>query len=226
MAIKLQNADFDSSVMKWESMVMTDLSSISTIPKFKYYGHEHGRDYMVMELLTGEDMSSLRDRSRLSIPSRLLPMEVASLLTRQMLNCLQAMHEKGYVHRDVKPSNFVRRSKNTTEFCVIDFGLAKLVRTHFFVLTPHIQCIFVTVLHRLHSTAMPTERSEPSVKTWTFEALPSMHRHTCTAATTSAPETTCTAHCTCSWTSCWATCPGAHTHAIATKRRLQLLRRH
>lgn len=128
VAIKLQNADFDSSVMKWESMVMLDLSSISTIPKFNYYGHEHGRDYMVMELLTGEDMSSLRDRCRLSIPSRLFPVEVASLLTRQMVKCLQAMHEKGYVHRDVKPSNFVRRSKCCTDFCIIDFGLAKQVR--------------------------------------------------------------------------------------------------
>jgi serine/threonine protein kinase len=82
---------------------------------------------MVMELLTGEDMSSLRDRVRVHSSSGLIPVEIASFLTRQMLRSLQAMHERGYVHRDVKASNFVRRSPTSTEFCMIDFGLAKSV---------------------------------------------------------------------------------------------------
>lgn len=128
MAIKFQNSEFDSSVMKWESMVMQDLSQIASVPRMIHYGHDIGRDYMVMELLTGEDMASLRDRVRISSDSGLMPIEVASFLTRQMIASLRAMHDRGYVHRDVKPSNFVRRSPSITEFCVIDFGLAKQVR--------------------------------------------------------------------------------------------------
>lgn len=126
VAIKFHNADVDSSVMKWEGLVMIDLSAIETIPRLIHYGHEHGRDYLVMDLLTGEDMAQLRDRSRLNVKSKLIPVEVVSFLTRQMIRCLQPMHEKGYVHRDVKPSNFVRRSTRSTEFCIIDFGLAKM----------------------------------------------------------------------------------------------------
>ena len=129
VAIKYQNSDFDSSIMKWEGMVMSDLSEVSTVPRMIYHGHDSGRDYLVMELLTGEDMASLRDRCRVGSVRDLIPIEVCSFLVRQMINSLKAMHEKGYVHRDVKPSNFVRRSKTSTEFCVIDFGLAKQVNT-------------------------------------------------------------------------------------------------
>lgn len=132
VAVKYQNPDFDASVMRWEGVVMSDLAEVPTVPRMIYHGRDGRRDYLIMELLTGEDMASLRDRCRVGGVRDLLPIEVCSYLTRQMLNSLQAMHEKGYVHRDVKPSNFVRRSKTSTEFCVIDFGLAKQVRSSLF----------------------------------------------------------------------------------------------
>ena len=109
VAIKVQNADFDASVMKWEAMVMSDLSSTNISPKLLFQGHEFGKDYLVMELLTGEDMSALRDRVRTSRGSRIIPLHIASYLTRQMIKCLEPLQRKGYVHRDVKPSNFMRR---------------------------------------------------------------------------------------------------------------------
>lgn len=39
-----------------------------------------------------------------------------------MLECLKGVHGCGYLHRDVKPANFVRRKKNAKEFVIIDFG--------------------------------------------------------------------------------------------------------
>ena len=42
---------------------------------------------------------------------------------KQVLLCLKTF--RGYIHRDVKPANFVRKSKDSTSFCVIDFGLTK-----------------------------------------------------------------------------------------------------
>lgn len=125
VAIKFHNANVDSSVMKWEGDVLVALAGVPCVPHLIHYGKENGRDYLVMELMSGEDMSALRDRTRLNVKSRLIPIEIASYLTRQMIQCLQLMHKKGFVHRDVKPSNFVRRSAEDTEFCIIDFGLAK-----------------------------------------------------------------------------------------------------
>lgn len=125
VAIKFHNAEFDSSVMKWEGIVLADLSDIPYVPHLIYYGNEYERDYLVMELLSGEDMAQLRDRTRHNVDSKMIPIEIVSYLTRQMMQCLEPMHKKGYVHRDVKPSNFVRRSAESTEFCIIDFGLAK-----------------------------------------------------------------------------------------------------
>ena len=83
-----------------------------------------------MELLTGEDMATLRNRIRINhveVTGGLIPIPIASYLALQMLRCVHTMHSNGYVHRDIKPSNFVRKNKNSTEFCIIDFGITKQV---------------------------------------------------------------------------------------------------
>lgn len=33
-------------------------------------------------------------------------------------------------NRDIKPANFVRKSAKETQFCIVDFGIAKLVSQH------------------------------------------------------------------------------------------------
>lgn len=87
-----------------------------------------------MEFLTGEDMSALRNRARLLSPSGLIPVPIVAYLCSRILAALSYMHSKGFVHRDVKPSNFVRRSAKCTEFCVVDFGLTKQVKILLFSL--------------------------------------------------------------------------------------------
>jgi serine/threonine protein kinase len=72
-------------------------------------------------------MSKLRNAIRDETSARLVPTNIASYLAREMLNNLKDIHALGYVHRDVKPANFVRKNKKTNKFCTIDFGLAKLV---------------------------------------------------------------------------------------------------
>jgi len=43
-----------------------------------------------------------------------------------MLNAIENVHNKGFIHRDVKPSNFlVGRAKARNKVYITDFGLSK-----------------------------------------------------------------------------------------------------
>jgi phosphate ABC transporter phosphate-binding protein len=81
-------------------------------------GQEKGLYYLAMELLEGESLEDLLQREgRLDLPTALRVAREAAL-------GLAAAHEKGLVHRDVKPGNLflegpARRVK------VLDFGLAR-----------------------------------------------------------------------------------------------------
>jgi serine/threonine protein kinase len=81
-----------------------------------------------MELLSGEDMSALRNRVRNTSINGLIPIPSVAYLCINILRALEFVHVSGYVHRDVKPANFVRRSPKSTEFCIIDFGITKQVK--------------------------------------------------------------------------------------------------
>jgi eukaryotic-like serine/threonine-protein kinase len=79
-----------------------------------------GRSFFVMEWLQGE---SLRERLQ-----RPLPFPEAVEILEHIAKALQAAHEAGVVHRDLKPDNVflasVRGEKPTVK--LLDFGLAKL----------------------------------------------------------------------------------------------------
>ncbi|HEV3051914.1 MAG TPA: serine/threonine-protein kinase [Longimicrobium sp.] len=82
-----------------------------------------GLDFLVMELLTGEDLAVRLARTG---PP---PMHVALSILRQAARGLAAGHRVGLVHRDVKPGNlFLETSDHADEphVRVLDFGIAQL----------------------------------------------------------------------------------------------------
>jgi serine/threonine-protein kinase len=106
---------------KQEALTVSKLSSPNTVQVFDF-GASEGLTYLVMELVAGEDLArTLR---------ALGPMPFTRLgkVIIQACTSLAEAHQKGIVHRDVKPENImlVRGRDGTDVAKVLDFGLAKL----------------------------------------------------------------------------------------------------
>src|SRR5215471_2576059 len=78
--------------------------------------YDVGPNYLVMELVEGP---TLADR----IHQGAIPSEEALSIAQQIADALQAAHENGITHRDLKPGNIKIRADGTVK--VLDFGLAK-----------------------------------------------------------------------------------------------------
>gem|GEM_PF-3268354 len=95
---------------------VVDISDVDQVPQ--------GSAFFVMELLEGQDLEQiLCAQHRLSWPrTRHLALQIAS--------GLQAAHDMGVVHRDMKPANVyvVERSHELEFVKVLDFGIAKMER--------------------------------------------------------------------------------------------------
>jgi serine/threonine-protein kinase len=80
---------------------------------------EDGAVFLVLELLEGETIDERRVRL-----GGTLPIDEALDLADQALDALAAAHEKGIVHRDVKPENVFVTKEGRVK--LLDFGLARM----------------------------------------------------------------------------------------------------
>jgi serine/threonine-protein kinase len=80
---------------------------------------EDGHAYLVMELLEGELLETRRIRK-----GGRLPLQDVYEVGEQLLDVLAAAHEKGIVHRDIKPDNLFITQEGRLK--VLDFGFAQM----------------------------------------------------------------------------------------------------
>jgi tRNA A-37 threonylcarbamoyl transferase component Bud32 len=104
-----------------EVRALAGLTHPNTVRVFDYGATEDGLWYYVMELLHGQTLRELVERSGPLPPERLLP------IARQVLRALGEAHNKGIIHRDIKPENvFVAELGGEVDVIkLLDFGIAK-----------------------------------------------------------------------------------------------------
>jgi len=77
--------------------------------------------YLVMEIVEGEPLRELLNRQ-----GALDPIRVVNIV-RQACGAVEAAHQKGVIHRDLKPDNImIEREGDFDRIKVLDFGIAKL----------------------------------------------------------------------------------------------------
>jgi len=76
-----------------------------------------GPNYLVMELIEGPTLAE-------KIKQGPIPLEEALGIAKQIADALEAAHEKGITHRDLKPGNIIIKAGGAVK--VLDFGLAKV----------------------------------------------------------------------------------------------------
>ncbi|KAK9923670.1 hypothetical protein M0R45_032077 [Rubus argutus] len=123
VAIKLENVKTKHPQLLYESKLYKILQGGTGIPNVRWFGTEGDYNVLVMDLL-GPSLEDL-----FNFCSRKLSLKTVLMLADQMINRVEFVHSKSFLHRDIKPDNFLMGlGRRANQIYVIDFGLAKKYR--------------------------------------------------------------------------------------------------
>lgn len=131
LAIKLESVNARHPQLEYESRVYKSLAGGVGIPFVRWFGTENGHNIMVVDLL-GPSLEDL-----FNFCHRKFSLKTVLLLADQLISRIEFIHTKSFVHRDIKPDNFLMGiGRRGNQVNVIDFGLSKKYRdprTHFHI---------------------------------------------------------------------------------------------
>jgi len=124
VAIKLESTKSRHPQLAYEYKVYRILAGGVGVPIVKWFGKEGDYNVMVMEIL-GPSLEDL-----FNFCSRRFTMKTILMLADQMLARVEYIHAKNFIHRDIKPDNFLigLGKRKVNQVYIIDFGLAKKYR--------------------------------------------------------------------------------------------------
>uniref|UniRef100_A0A8C6SIK9 non-specific serine/threonine protein kinase n=1 Tax=Neogobius melanostomus TaxID=47308 RepID=A0A8C6SIK9_9GOBI len=120
VAVKLESQKARHPQLLYESKLYKILQGGVGIPHIRWYGQEKDYNVLVMDLL-GPSLEDL-----FNFCSRRFTMKTVLMLADQMISRIEYVHTKNFIHRDIKPDNFLMGiGRHCNKLFLIDFGLAK-----------------------------------------------------------------------------------------------------
>jgi serine/threonine protein kinase len=119
VAIKVEERGSRSHLYA-EFQILKEIENEKGIPKVYYFHKGHKHNYLMMQLL-GKSLDKLFTEMK-----RHFSIKTVSMIGYQMVQRIEYVHSKGYIHRDIKPGNFlIGKSSEKERLYIIDFGLSK-----------------------------------------------------------------------------------------------------
>ncbi|XP_031502101.1 casein kinase 1-like protein 10 isoform X4 [Nymphaea colorata] len=123
VAIKLESVKTKHPQLHYESKLYILLQGGTGIPNLKWFGVEGEYNIMVIDLL-GPSLEDL-----FNYCNRKFTLKTVLMLADQLINRIEYVHSRSFLHRDIKPDNFLMGlGRKANQVYIIDFGLAKKYR--------------------------------------------------------------------------------------------------
>jgi serine/threonine protein kinase len=122
--LKFEKKNFQFNFLESEAYCLYNLKGFG-IPKLLSYGKTGLYNVLIEELLG----NSLWNLWKLKKKDKKSNLKNVCMVALQIINRLEYIHSKNYIHKDIKPQNFVNGRKDPHIIYIIDFGFSHKYRS-------------------------------------------------------------------------------------------------